>query len=134
MFKRLFEKLDLIINELKVISTALDTFRTNCLILNEKQTEEKNYLANNLTFFSNWGNLFINPFNRYYIKFGDEVLCRDYDKDNWKKCLYIKTCNEEGTKYPYVVYIVNENRVTNYKYCIPYNNDTKHLENTTKNF
>ena len=54
----------------------------------------------------------------------DKVLVRDSDVVDWKVQLFSHIKKEEEF-YPYVC--INES----YKYCIPYNDDTKHLVGTT---
>lgn len=123
MFRKFYEKLDVILDRLRSITIELE-FLELMIKKIKSNTESKEYISLKT----------ICPLSTNTIKFGDEVLCRDHDKDNWKKCLYIKTSKEDYEKYPHVVYKINENIVLNYKYCIPYNEYTKHLENTTKNF
>lgn len=53
----------------------------------------------------------------------DKVLVRDRDGFRWRCELYSHT--EEQCKYKYVTLECG------YNYCIPYNNDTKHLVGTT---
>ena len=53
----------------------------------------------------------------------DKVLARDFDLGNWKVQLFSNII--EGEKhYPYLC--INDH----YMYCIPYNDDTKHLVGT----
>ena len=54
----------------------------------------------------------------------DKVLVRDSDVVDWKVQLFSRIIEDEEY-YPYVC--INES----YKYCIPYNDDTKHLVGTT---
>ena len=54
----------------------------------------------------------------------DKVLVRDSDVVDWKVQLFSHIIEDEEY-YPYVC--INES----YKYCIPYNDDTKHLVGTT---
>ena len=54
----------------------------------------------------------------------DKVLARDSDVVDWKVQLFSRIIEDEEF-YPYVC--INES----YKYCIPYNDDTKHLVGTT---
>ena len=54
----------------------------------------------------------------------DKVLVRDSDVVDWKVQLFSRIIEDEEF-YPYVC--INES----YKYCIPYNDDTKHLVGTT---
>lgn len=53
----------------------------------------------------------------------DKVLARDSDKCRWECALYSHTREDEEYKYKTLHW--------RYKYCIPYNDDTKHLVNTT---
>ena len=54
----------------------------------------------------------------------DKVLARDSDVGDWKVQLFSRIIEDEEF-YPYVC--INES----YTYCIPYNDDTKHLIGTT---
>ena len=54
----------------------------------------------------------------------DKVLVRDSDVGDWKVQLFSRIIEDEEF-YPYVC--INES----YTYCIPYNDDTKHLIGTT---
>ena len=54
----------------------------------------------------------------------DKVLVRDSDVVDWKVQLFSRIIEDEEY-YPYVC--INES----YKYCIPYNDDTKHIVGTT---
>ncbi len=51
----------------------------------------------------------------------DKVLVRDIDVEDWKIQLFSHITEEDEEYYPYVC-IGNP-----YTYCIPYNDDTKHL-------
>lgn len=53
----------------------------------------------------------------------DKVLVRDSDERWWRCALYSHTREDEEYKYKTLHW--------RYKYCIPYNDDTKHLVNTT---
>ena len=54
----------------------------------------------------------------------DKVLARDINSDKWKIQLFSHIIERDD--YPYVC-------ITNpYRYCIPYNDDTKHLVGTFK--
>lgn len=55
----------------------------------------------------------------------DKVLVRDSDAGDWEVQLFSHIIKDEEF-YPYV--FINEF----YKYCIPYNDDTKHLAGTDK--
>lgn len=55
----------------------------------------------------------------------DRVLVRDGDSENWRVQLFSYII-ERITCYPY--FCIN----SPYKYCIPYNSDTKHLVGTNK--
>ena len=55
----------------------------------------------------------------------DKVLVRDSDVVDWKVQLFSRIIEDEEY-YPYVC--INES----YKYCIPYNDDTKHLVGTAE--
>ena len=56
----------------------------------------------------------------------DKVLVRDSDEFMWKCALYSHTIENEQCIYKYVTLAE-----CGYKRCIPYNDDTKHLVNTT---
>lgn len=56
----------------------------------------------------------------------DKVLVRDKDLVRWRCTFYSHLKEDNETEYKYVTaYNV-------YKYCIPYNDDTKHLVGTTE--
>ena len=55
----------------------------------------------------------------------DKILVRDSDEFRWKCALYSHTIENEQCSYKYVTLECG------YKRCIPYNEDTKHLVNTT---
>ena len=55
----------------------------------------------------------------------DKVLVRDSDENWWRCALF--SHKRENDNFTY--YITTD---TIYKYCIPYNNDTKHLVGTTE--
>ena len=58
------------------------------------------------------------------LKTFDKVLARDINSDKWKIQLFSHIIERDD--YPYVC-------ITNpYRYCIPYNDDTKHLVGTFK--
>ena len=54
----------------------------------------------------------------------DKVLVRDFDDDIWKCNFYEKFKGDKN--YPFIT------MCGPYKQCVPYNNETKHLANTTK--
>ena len=56
----------------------------------------------------------------------DKVLVRDYKEQMWMPTLFGFFCQDEGDRYPY------ETAHGAYKYCIPYNEKTKHLLGTKK--
>lgn len=56
----------------------------------------------------------------------DKVLVRDADTDYWDGDFYIYTNKKKGSDYPYYCL------VDNYKICIPYNEETKHLLGTNQ--
>lgn len=53
----------------------------------------------------------------------DEVLCRHSDKDKWK-AHFFSHINTGDREYPFYATFA-------YRYCIPYNTETKHLVGTT---
>ena len=55
----------------------------------------------------------------------DKVLVRDYCDDEWLAGIFARYFKDR--KYPYVDICLNS-----YTYCIPYNDDTKHLVGTTE--
>ena len=55
----------------------------------------------------------------------DKVLARDGDLGNWKN-VFFSYIIERETCYPYLCLY------DHYKYCIPYNDDTKHLVGTAE--
>ena len=55
----------------------------------------------------------------------DKVLVRDYYYQNWRCDIFSHIMNKDCT-FKYIT------TVSVYKYCIPYNNDTKHLIGTTE--
>lgn len=58
------------------------------------------------------------------LKAFDKVLVRDKDNDDWR-CGFFSHITDIGNMFPY-------NTVGGiYSYCIPYNDDTKHLVGTT---
>lgn len=54
----------------------------------------------------------------------DKVLVRDHDGQKWIPTLFGFFCQDEGYAFPY------ETACGAYKYCIPYNEKTKHLLGT----
>ena len=56
----------------------------------------------------------------------DNVLERNADTDYWDIDFYIHTNKKKGSDYPYYCL------VDNYKICIPYNEETKHLLGTNQ--
>lgn len=55
----------------------------------------------------------------------DKVLARDEKNEYWWCTFFSRIRDEEQTRYKYVT------TNTSYKYCIPYNDDTKHLVGTS---
>ena len=56
----------------------------------------------------------------------DKVLVRDKDLVRWRCTFYSHLREDNETEYKYVT------AYNIYKYCIPYNDDTKHLVGTTE--
>lgn len=54
----------------------------------------------------------------------DKVLVRDFDEQIWIPTFFGFFCQDEGERYPY------KTAHGAYKYCIPYNEKTKHLLGT----
>lgn len=53
----------------------------------------------------------------------DKVLVRDGHEEKWNAILFSHFCNE--CNFPFA------GNTTNWRYCIPYNDETKHLVGTT---
>lgn len=60
------------------------------------------------------------------LKSFDKVLIRDEDSEYWGGDFYLYTDKETGSDFTYSCV------TSNYKICIPYNEDTKHLLGTNK--
>ena len=58
------------------------------------------------------------------LKSFDKVLVRDYSHETWRCDFFSHRYNYNGN-YPYITI------VKGYTFCIPYNDDTKHLVGTT---
>lgn len=75
-----------------------------------------------------WSKFKVKPnkpkFDPNTLKPFDKVLVRDGNLGNWKN-LFFSYIIERETSYPY--FCLNNQ----YKYCIPYNDDTQHLVGTT---
>lgn len=56
----------------------------------------------------------------------DKVLVRDNRKQKWQ-CNFF-SCASDNEGYPYPYFAIG----TGYSFCIPYNDDTKHLVSTTE--
>lgn len=82
-----------------------------------KQPKDKEYLK---LFFG----IEVNP--EYVFKTFDKVLVRDGDRGKWKADFFSHKI--EDNSFPYIC--VSES----HKYCIPYNDQTKHLLGTTDNW
>lgn len=66
-------------------------------------------------------------FDPNMLKPFDKVLVRDYDSDFWRCSFYShKRRKEKITPYRYAT------TAKSYAFCIPYNDDTKHLVGTNK--
>lgn len=59
------------------------------------------------------------------LKSFDKVLVRDNYKEEWS-CNFLSHISNDGVYYPYITLHIG------YKFCIPYNEDTKHLVGTTE--
>ena len=78
-----------------------------------------------------WGKFTVKKkerFNPKTLKPFDIVLMRDNDNDDCWGISYFSHIMEDGKFYTLSTYLVYA-----YKYCIPYNDDTKHLVGTTDN-
>lgn len=62
--------------------------------------------------------------NQFEFKLFDQVLVRDEDDEKWYPAIY-RRHNEHDSDFPHVC----DN--FGWKQCIPYNDETKHLANTT---
>lgn len=71
------------------------------------------------------GKLIPNRFDPKTLKPFDKVLVRNCNVESWRSQIFSHIL-EGGVQYPYLC--INNP----YKYCIPYNNDTKHLVGTTE--
>lgn len=69
--------------------------------------------------------LISNKFDPKTLKPFDRVLVKDDRNEKWQ-CSFFSYIDNDDIYYPYVATHIN------YKYCIPYNYDTKHLVGTTK--
>ena len=65
-----------------------------------------------------------NKFDPKTLKPFDKVLARDEENEYWWCTFFSRIRDEEGIRYKYVT------TSTSYKYCVPYNDDTKHLVGT----
>ena len=59
----------------------------------------------------------------------DKVLVRDYLEDKWMPNFF--SCYDGTSEYKYGCIAGNSDNVVFSKYCIPYNEETKHLLGTT---
>ena len=75
----------------------------------------------------NWSNFKVkkDKFDPQTLKAFDRVLVRDKHKEKWN-CNFFSHISYDCVYYPYIA--IN----TGYTYCIPYNDDTKHLIGTTE--
>lgn len=62
--------------------------------------------------------------NQFEFKLFDQVLVRDNDNDKWYPAFY-RRHNERDPDFPHVCDNMK------WKQCIPYNDETKHLANTS---
>lgn len=65
----------------------------------------------------------VDKFDPKWLKPFDKVLCRHLDKDKWK-AHFFSHINTDDREYPFYA-------TFSYRYCIPYNSETKHLVGTT---
>lgn len=68
-------------------------------------------------------------FKNYEFKPFDKVLVRDYLEDKWMPNFF--SCYDGTSEYKYGCIAGNSDNVVFCKYCIPYNEETKHLLGTT---
>lgn len=68
----------------------------------------------------------VSKFDPKWLKPFDRVLVRDETTDLWFASLFSHSISEDGEEYPYIIC-----NGLYYKYCIPYNDETKHLVGTT---
>lgn len=66
----------------------------------------------------------------YEFKEGEPVLVRDGRKHCWRLRAFEEKSEDPG--YPYKV--IFDATFTNYRYCIPYNEETMHLLGTTEDY
>ena len=66
---------------------------------------------------------------KYEFKPFDKVLVRDYLEDKWMPNFF--SCYDGTSEYKYGCIAGNSDNVVFSKYCIPYNDETKHLLGTT---
>lgn len=66
---------------------------------------------------------------KYEFKPFDKVLVRDYLEDKWMPNFF--SCYDGASEYKYGCIAGNSDNVVFSKYCIPYNEETKHLLGTT---
>lgn len=64
-------------------------------------------------------------FDPKILKPFDKVLIRDYNVENWR-CDFFSHIIDATFAYKYITIR------SSYKYCVPYNDDTKHLVGTTE--
>lgn len=66
----------------------------------------------------------VDKFDPKWLKPFDKVLCRHLDKDKWK-AHFFSHIDTDDREYPFYATFA-------YRYCIPYNLETKHLVGTTE--
>lgn len=66
----------------------------------------------------------VDKFDPKWLKPFDKVLCRHLDKDKWK-AHFFSHINTDDREYPFYA-------TFSFRYCIPYNSETKHLVGTTE--
>ena len=135
MFK--YEKKELVPPcKFKVGDTIVYSLRKNVRALSSKDIISE--ITDNKYIFTDGSYIFINEQDSWELvtnkkpKFDpktlqpfDKVLVRDKSKEQWKCTLYSHKKEDVQAAYEYVTIDYA------YKYCIPYNDDTKHLVGTT---
>lgn len=70
-----------------------------------------------------WDKLRVEKFDPKTLQPFDRVLCRDSERNTWDADIFSYKTDKEALSY----YCIGDA----YKYCIPYNEETKHLLGTT---
>ena len=106
----------------KVRNKANGRMTGTIFALYEEVYEVKNPLGNEFSIdFISQDNyeLLPNKFDPKTLQPFDKVLARDSEEQSWEACIYSHM--NECENYPFTASLIK------WRYCIPYNNDTKHL-------